>query len=47
VGKGNIKTSMNILKSIWLTIEDNKKSKFGFKFWSYSSYLNKKNQKKV
>ena len=27
-------------ESNWLAIEENKKSKFEFKFWSYSKYLN-------
>ena len=32
-------------ESNWLAIEENKKSKFEFKFWSYSKYLNKTNKK--
>ena len=32
-------------ESTWLAIEENKKSKFKFKFWCYSKYLNKNNEK--
>jgi len=34
-------------ESTWFAIEDNKKSKFEFKFGSYSANLNKKIKKKV
>ena len=46
VGKEKYEDFYEYFESTWLAIEDNKKSKFEFKFWSYSAYLNKKKQKK-
>ena len=47
VGKEEYEDFYEYFESTWLAIDDNKKRKFEFKFWSYSAYLNKKIKKKV
>ena len=47
VGKEEYEDFYEYFKSTWFAIEDNKKSKFEIKYWSYFAYLNKKNKKKV
>ena len=46
MGKEEYEDFYEYFDPTWLAIEDNKKSKFEFKFWSYSANLNKKTKKK-